>query len=194
MALHLFLRFFHKAAEIASADIGLHDDAPLCAFTRHHFWSALDAERRDLIQPDLLLSGRLQQQIAHRIQVVPVRRRQSHGNRETALSLDHLGNAMAACRGVDHLLNIGHVQAVARECRPIDLNAQFRHSGQHFRLRIGGARDGLQDLERFTAMRSRTSGSSPKIFTATSALMPETTSSSRMAIGCVKLYSTPGIR
>ena len=35
--------------------------------------------------------------------------------------------------------------------------------------------------------------SSPKIFTATSALTPETTSSSRIAIGCVKLTATPGI-
>ncbi len=35
--------------------------------------------------------------------------------------------------------------------------------------------------------------SGPKIFSAMSAFTPETTSSRRMAIGCVKLNVTPGI-
>ena len=40
---------------------------------------------------------------------------------------------------------------------------------------------------------SRVARSGPKIFTATSALTPDTTSSRRIAIGCVKLNETPGI-
>ena len=41
--------------------------------------------------------------------------------------------------------------------------------------------------------RSSVGGVRPKTFTATSALTPETTSSRRIAIGCVKLNVTPGI-
>ena len=40
--------------------------------------------------------------------------------------------------------------------------------------------------------RSSVAASGPKILTATSALTPETTSSRRIAIGCVKFTLTPG--
>ncbi|MCK7523981.1 MAG: hypothetical protein MZV64_43325 [Ignavibacteriales bacterium] len=86
------------------------------------------------------------------------------------------------------------VDAVARHPGPVDDDLaparRPRAPRPAGRPRRGTSLEHRPDLARPAARATAASG--PKTFTATSAFTPETTSSRRMAIGWVKLNSTPG--
>ena len=83
---------------------------------------------------------------------------QPHDHAEALLALPHLRRLLAAERRLDHVLDVGDVEAVARRARAVDLDLDLRQLAQPV---DEGARDArhvlhlLEDLERLVAQHRR---------------------------------------
>ena len=121
--------------------------------------------------------------------------RQPHDDAEPLLAFPDLGGLLAAERGLDRVLDVGDVQAIAGGALPIDRDLQLRH--------LSGAIDeGARDAAAFPTPRRRTAvasfrsaaPSAPNTLITTWPSICEMLSRMLSRIGCEKLASMPGNR
>ena len=117
----------------------------------------------------------------------------THREAENLQSFINFARFLAADRGLDDVLHVGNVDAVARDLVAIDFDLQISEPADLFDVDIRRAA-ALSPSTRATASPFcfSTSRSSPKILIPMADFTPLTSSSTRNAIGCEKLDATPG--
>ena len=118
-----------------------------------------------------------------RLDGLSVDRRRCSGRRTTISNRRSPSNTCPACLPPTAIstivLHVGDADAVARECRPVELHRQHGQAGHLLGLHVGGARNGLQHRLHCPRLASSVSRSSPKILTPTSLRTPEISSLNR---------------
>ena len=133
------LGIFHKRADVAADNIGLHGDVALGVLARDLAGTDDLLDRGELVQRHVLPAGRFDQDVADRLGVVPRRLLISHVDVKAADAFKHLPGFGAAHRGADRLLNGGEVDAVARNGSAIRSDQKLRGADHLARLHVGGA-------------------------------------------------------
>ena len=132
---HRFLRFVHGARQVAPLDAELHADVPriIFAIDERRAVSLMDVGK--LGDGHLLPGGRRHQQVADLLRARAIFGLHAHDQVKQPLALNDLRRGLSAYAGLDDALDVGHVDAVARDffAVHIDLHAglaQFAHHGQ----------------------------------------------------------------
>ena len=146
--LHVFvdglLRRSDEAAQVAAPNVGLHHDAPLATFPRDNLRPGPNRQRGNLIQADPLAPGCLKDECSHRVQIRTIVLGQANRNRKALLPFHHFRDPLSAGTRFHHLLHIGNIEPISRQCDAVRGDPQFRDPGQDFGLNVGSARNGGQ--------------------------------------------------
>ena len=113
MFVHLFHRFFHRAAEIAPADAVLDGNITAIAFAIN-FGSAVGlADLAELRQRYAFSRGREQPNVLDRFLCTAVLRQVTQGKIVARFALEDLGERVASHCGLNRILHIGDIDLVA---------------------------------------------------------------------------------
>ncbi len=108
------------------------------------------------------------------------RLRKTKDQLKPSLAFVHMGRRLAADRGDDDLLHVGHVDAEAGDLLPVDVDREIGLAGDLFDLDIFDALDVLHQGARSPPpCRGAHRGRRPNSLMAHSVLMPEISSSTR---------------
>ena len=129
------MRVVHRARQVAPLDAELHADVARIIFAIDERCAVALMDVGQLGDRHLLAGGSGHQQIADRARAGAVLGLHAHDQIEQLLALNHLRGRLSAHAGLDHALDVGHVDAVARDLFAVHVNlhaglAEFAHHGQ----------------------------------------------------------------
>ncbi len=183
---HLLARVGDRAGEIAALDAELDADEARVRLAVDERRALAHLDVGELAERQVLVVRRRDQDVLDRLHVLPIRLLQPDDQIERSLALDHLRRRRAADRGLDQRVDVGDVEAVARDLRAVGLDRQARLAELAHERDVGDA--GHRRRSRAAPPRPWTrawSRSEPKIFTASELLSPVSASSTASSAGWV---------
>ena len=188
-ALHLL----HEAAHVAVLDEDADRGGAASALAADVHDAFLHADLRHLVQRHLRTVGRVEQQVAQRVDVAALLFAQPHDHVETPLAFPDLGRRPAAERGLDDVLDVGDVQSIAGGAFTVDLDLQLRNAAGAVDEGAADAsdrRDELQALRRSSLQHARIR---PEHLDDDLAVDLRDDSSTLSRMGCEKVGLMPGM-
>src|SRR5262249_5798347 len=125
-AAHALLHVGDHAAHVAALDEHADRDHARARFARDVHAAAADRYRGHLRQRDARPARTVDEHVPDGLRIAPLLLAEAHNHGEAALALPQLGGGFPAERRLDHVLDVGDVEAVARGARAIDLDLQLR--------------------------------------------------------------------
>ena len=116
----------------------------------------------------------------------------AHGEAEDFQAFIDFARFLPADGGLDDVLNVGDVDAVARDLVAVDFDLEIGEAADFLDVDVRRAAHLAEHARDGIAFCFSTSRSSPKILMPMADFTPLTSSSTRSAIGCEKLDATPG--
>ena len=155
--LHLLIHFLdrlpHRAAEIASADAVFDRDIARVALAVNRRRAIIEANLANLSQRNPLARGSHQTNVRDVINGAAERLLIAQCQVVTLFADQHLADGLAADRGLDRILNIGDVDAVAIGGRAIDHQVHIRLAAHLECAQIGDAGNLRHHILNFVGLR-----------------------------------------
>eukprot|EP01022_Parablepharisma_sp_SALTPOND_P027440 TRINITY_DN665_c0_g9_i1.p1 TRINITY_DN665_c0_g9~~TRINITY_DN665_c0_g9_i1.p1 ORF type:complete len:1867 (+),score=739.92 TRINITY_DN665_c0_g9_i1:18974-24574(+) len=134
----------HEGAQVAPAHVGADHDAALAIFAADLVGAGCDGEAGDFAQRDVagaagaFLQRQRDGQATQRLQVGAGRLRQAHHDGEATVTLEQRAGLGATDGGGQRVLDVGDIQAIARDLLAVDIDGEHRQAGGLLDLDLGG--------------------------------------------------------
>ena len=139
------LRVLDRTGQVAAADTELDRNEPPVSLTENVGCAGFQVDRGDVAQRDIGIHPTIGRNpnldLANRVELGAKFRRKPYRNSELTIGFQHSrGNGASQC-GLNHGINVGDVQPVARRFQPIDRDIQVRLSQNPKHAQIGNSRN-----------------------------------------------------
>ncbi len=146
LRVHLRDRIFDGAGEIAAFDGELHADVARIVLAINKRRAVGDLDVGEFAQRNFLPAGRNDGNVADLVGIVAVFAFETHDEVELLFLLHDLRRHVAADGGLDQRVDVGDVDAVARDLGAVDIDAQARLSEFLHQRHFGDAAHVLENL------------------------------------------------
>ena len=133
------LRLGDEAADVAVGHVALDDDAPLCHFAADLRRAFGDVDLGELAERNERAARRRNENFLDRLDIVARCFGKTHGEAENFQAFINLARFLAADGGLDHVLNVGDVDAVARDLVAVDFDLQIGQAADFLDVDVGRA-------------------------------------------------------